>query len=83
MEIKTKYSIDDKVYFLYQNNINNSTVEAIDIRMVRKERDNKPISIKYVIKASVPTCQMSQNEAENGIDESKLFSSKEDLLKSL
>ena len=69
MEIKTKYNVGDKVYFL-----SNNAVVCLPIDTIRIEIDKNNNIIKYRI-SNNGTCEWRQ--------EDKLFTTKEELLKSL
>lgn len=70
MTIKTKFSIDDKVYFIYNNKVYFAPIRAINIQVTY----TYSIKIKYTISYdSLTTC----------INEDSIFKTKEELIKSL
>lgn len=71
MEIKTKYNIQDEVWYLWENKIATNWISMIEIS-ARYEygQISKPF-IKYTIGTSI------------GLPEERLFISREELLKSL
>ena len=81
MEIKTKYNINDKVYFIHGNKIIHNKITSIDISIY--ERNNKVIqNIRYTIDLGnlfgrrICDTFTSRNEEE-------LFLTKEELIKSI
>lgn len=69
MEVKTKYSIGDNIHFMYQNVAYNAQIYGIEIRQTA----NLPLDIKYDI-AGMNVPKMYEH---------KIFTSKEELIKSL
>lgn len=81
MQIETKYNIGDKVYTIAQNKVTNFIIGRIDIKI-----DGKETSIVYTSKDIYEEYSLfsGANEPRNLIrSEDKIFTSKEDLLKSL
>lgn len=69
MEIKTKYNIGDTVHFMYQNQSYKAQIHGIELRQTA----NLPLEIKYDI-AGMNVPKMYEH---------KIFTSKEELIKSL
>ena len=67
MEVKTKFSVGDMVLYIYNNKVSHLDVTAVSISIYS---DSDPI-IKYTL------------HYDYELDESKLFTTKEELLKSL
>jgi hypothetical protein len=67
MKVETKYSINQKVYFLHENRIKSGEIAVIEIHLVAYDNS---ISITYKI----------FNYQNNTFNESEIFSSKEELL---
>lgn len=81
MEIKTKYSIGDEVYFIHNNKITHNKISNIDI-YIKLSRDKKEILlIEYTIDLELSTGRLGDNYTTRL--ESALYSSKEELIKSL
>lgn len=67
MKVETKYSTNQKVYFMHENRIKSGEIAVIDIHLVAYDNS---ISITYKI----------FNYKNNTFNESEIFSSKEELL---
>ena len=67
MEVKTKFNVGDMVWYIYNNKVSHLDVTAVSISVYS---DSDPI-IKYTL------------HYDYELDESKLFTTKEELLKSL
>ena len=67
MKVVTKYSTNQKVYFMHENRIKSGEIAVIDIHLVAYDNS---ISITYKI----------FNHQNNTFNESEIFSSKEELL---
>lgn len=81
MEIKTKYNIGDEVYFIHNNKITHNKISNIDI-YIKLSRDKKEILlIEYTIDLELSTGRLGDNYATRL--ESALYSTKEELIKSL
>lgn len=70
MTIKTKFSIDDKVYFIFNNKVYYAPIRSINIQITH----TYSIKIKYTV---------SNNALTVSLCEDSVFKTKEDLLKSL
>ena len=67
MKVETKYSTNQKVYFIHENRIKSGEIAVIDIHLVAYDNS---IRITYKI----------FNYQNNTFNESEIFSSKEELL---
>ena len=67
MKVETKFSTNQKVYFMHENRIKSGEIAVIDIHLVANDNS---ISITYKI----------FNYQNNAFNESEIFSSKEELL---
>ena len=67
MKVETKFSTNQKVYFMHENRIKSGEIAVIDIHLVTNDNS---ISITYKI----------FNYQNNTFNESEIFSSKEELL---
>ena len=67
MKVETKFSTNQKVYFMHENRIKSGEIAVIDIHLVAYDNS---ISITYKI----------FNYQNNAFNESEIFSSKEELL---
>nr|DAM44072.1 MAG TPA: hypothetical protein [Caudoviricetes sp.] len=67
MKVETKYSTNQKVYFMHENRIKSGEIAVIDIHLVAYDNST---SITYKI----------FNYQNNTFNESEIFSSKEELL---
>lgn len=72
MEIKTKFDLGQKVFFLQNNKVNCLQIDCISIRVISLARYNKEIAISYQL-----------NGLTDLFDEENLFATKEELLNSL
>ena len=75
MDIKTKYNIGDSVFFMNDNRVWQGEIESFDIGFSQRSSGEKYITISYCVKTMFFT--------DFSVAEYKLFSTKEDLLKSL
>ena len=81
MEIKTKYNINDEVYFIQGYKIFKRKISDINI-YIKKDRDKKVISlIEYTIDLELSTGRLGDNYITRL--ESAIFSTKEELIKSI
>lgn len=69
MKIETKYSLGDKVWYIFSNKVESSTIESIYLTI---GENNRPKPTQYRL-----------NRREEDFEENKLFSSKDELLKTL
>nr|DAI57527.1 MAG TPA: hypothetical protein [Caudoviricetes sp.] len=67
MKVETKFSTNQKVYFMHENRIKSGEIAVIDIHLVAYDNS---INITYKI----------FNYQNNAFNESELFSNKEELL---
>ena len=67
MKVETKFSTNQKVYFMHENRIKSDEIAVINIHLVANDNS---ISITYKI----------FNYQNNTFNESEIFSSKEELL---
>ena len=72
MEIKTKFNLRQKVYFLQNNKVRYQQIDFILIRAYALDRGEMNIEIHYQL-----------NGIDDLFDEENLFATKEELLKSL
>lgn len=80
MEIKTKYNINDEVYFIHGNKIRHNKIIRIDITIY--EEDDKVIPrIKYTIDLGIKTGRVCDTITSR--EEKEVFSTKEELFKTL
>lgn len=80
MEIKTKYNLGDKVYVMHDNKVVYFTIQRINIKIGDK------ISIEYVSSEKFRQYLYLSKESDYMslyVEEEKVFSTKEELLKSL
>ena len=75
MDIKTKYNIGDSVFFMNDNRVWQGEIESFDIGFSQRSSGEKYITISYCVKTMFFT--------DFSVAENKLFTTKEDLLKSL
>lgn len=81
MEIKTKYNINDEVYFIQGYKIFKRKISDINI-YIKKDIDKKVISlIEYTIDLELSTGRLGDNYITRL--ESAIFSTKEELIKSI
>lgn len=78
MEFKTKYSINDVLYFMYDNKIVRDVVCGIRLECLRDDEVNNAIGVAY----SLDGFEYRDKDYE-WLDESELFATKEELIKSL
>ena len=71
MEIKTKFNIKDEVWYLFENKIHTGWISRIETDSKYEYGQLSKVYIKYTIGVSIE------------LSEDRLFSTKEDLLKSL
>lgn len=76
MEIKTKYSIGDKIFFLFENRVQQSVVEKINVELSEPSVIDSGISIYY----KVP---FNDVMSDLQLRENKVYDSKEELIASL
>jgi hypothetical protein len=74
MTIKTKFSIGDVVYFMYENKIHSDKIEAIKTSLYSDTSGN----IEYIMKNIYNRNYLEITEKEN-----KLFATKDDLYQNL
>ena len=67
MKVETKFSTNQKVYFMHENRIKSGEIAVIDIHLVAYDNN---ITITYKI----------FNYQNNAFNESEIFSNKEELL---
>ena len=67
MKVETKFSTNQKVYFMHENRIKSGEIAVIDIHLVAYDNS---ITITYKI----------FNYQNNAFNESEIFSNKEELL---
>ena len=67
MKVETKFSTNQKVYFMHENRIKSGEIAVIDIHLVAYDNS---INITYKI----------FNYQNNAFNESEIFSNKEELL---
>lgn len=72
MEIKTKYDLWQEVFFLHNNKVHSFQIDSISVRVIALGGGEEEIEISYKL-----------NGLTNSFDESDLFATKEELLKSL
>lgn len=80
MEIKTKYNINDEVYFIHGNKIRYNKIYRIDI-IIYEENDKVIPRIKYTIDLGIKTGRVCDTITSR--EEEELFSTKEELIKSI
>jgi len=76
MTIETKYSINEKVWVMHDNNIKQAEINKIDILIMPKAT-----SIHYFLFG--PIAGYNHDLFPYGVKEDRLFTSKEELLKTL
>ena len=72
MEIKTKFNLRQKVYFMWGNKVQSLQIDSISVKAIALGGEEKEIEISYKL-----------NGLSNSFDESDLFATNEELLKSL
>lgn len=76
MDIKTKYSVGEKVFVMYKNRISNQFINRIEIELYSPlSYNDSGKKLKYGIK--------TDNDKIEFFHESELFLNKEDLIKTL
>lgn len=80
MEIKTKYNIGDKVYFIHGNKITCNKIISIDISIYDRKNNGIP-KIEYTIDFGFRTGKISDTLTIR--PEEELYSTKEELIKSI
>ena len=82
MEIKTKYNINDEVYFIHDNKILHKEITSIDIRITRAStnKEESIAMVEYTI--NLGFAEKVRNTFTTRL-EFELFSTKEELLKTL
>lgn len=83
MEIKTKFNINDRLYYLKKNRITDSTVFGIVFRTNQSLQEN--ILTARLIREGYPETieYLMGIEGDDIIEEKNLFISKDELIKSL
>ena len=74
MEVKTKYNIDDIVFYMQDNCIKSNKIDIIVIRQWKEDELNKYGSQSYIEYCGIGHFKLKENQ---------VFASKEELLKSL
>ena len=72
MEIKTKFNLRQKAYFMYKNKVNLLQIDSIIVRVIALGSSEEDIEISYKL------CGLTDSFGEK-----ELFATKEELLKSL
>lgn len=72
MEIKTKFDLWQKVFFLHNNKVHSFQIDSISVRVIALGGGEEEIAISYKL------CGLTDS-----FDEKDLFATKEELLKSL
>ena len=75
MEIKTKYDIGQRVFFMNDNRVCVGTIEWFDIGFSQRISGEKDMTISYCVKTMYFT--------DFSVAEDKLFPTKEELIESL
>ena len=75
MEIKTKYEIGQRVFFMSDNRVCEGTIEYFDIGFRQDISGEKDMTISYCVKTMFFT--------DFSVAEDKLFLTKEELIESL
>lgn len=78
-KIEIKYNIGDKVFFLHENKIHESTITNYTAAQII----GQPLSVKYSLKNKEDEKGRPLSSYSNAIPEALLFESKEELIKSL
>ena len=73
MEIKTKFNLRQKVYFIWGNKVQSLQIDSISVKAIALGGGEKEIEISYQLNGLTT----------DRFDESDLFATKEELLKSL
>ena len=72
MELKTKFNLWQKVYFMWGNKVQSLQIDSISVKAIALGGEENEIEISYKL-----------NGLTNSFDESDLFAIKEEFLKSL
>lgn len=72
MEVKTKFNLRQKVYFMWGNKVNSLQIDSIIVKAIALGGGEEEIDISYKL------CGLTDS-----FDEGNLFATKEELLKSL
>lgn len=72
MEIKTKFNLRQKVYFMWGNKVQSLQIDSISVKAIALGGGEEEIEISYKL------CGLTDS-----FDEKNLFATKEELLKSL
>ena len=74
MKIETKYNIGNKVWFIYRRSVSKGTIKDISVSLISDEYGNINTSIDYMVMTAY---------IKERVEEKHLFTTKEELLKSL
>lgn len=74
MKIETKYNIGNKVWFIYGRSVSKGTIKEVLVSLISDEYGNINTSIDYIVMTGY---------IEERVEENHLFTTKEELLKSL
>lgn len=83
MEIITKYDVGQKLWAMYQNKVQEFTIESVEVSVSLNYREMKPYNPIEKYKLRIGESAGSRLEAYDCDLERDYFGSKEDLLKSL
>lgn len=72
MEIKTKFNLRQKVYFMWDNKVQSLQIDSISVKAIALGGGEEEIEISYKL------CGLTDS-----FDEKNMFATKEELLKSL
>lgn len=72
MKLETKFNLRQKVYFMWGNKVQSLQIDSISVKAIALGGGEEEIEISYKL-----------NGLTNSFDESDLFATKEELLKSL
>lgn len=72
MEIKTKFNLRQKVYFMWSNKVHSLQIDSISVKVIALGGEEKEIEISYKL------CGLTDS-----FDEKEIFATKEELLKYL
>jgi hypothetical protein len=78
MRVETRFDIGDKVYVLHKNSVETTEILGISI-----EIDDKEQLIKYEVDIRVHIVDAPRIDIHETIEESRVFKTKEELIKSL
>lgn len=81
MNIKTKFDIGSKVFFMHSNKVATGCVTKISVTVIEKKKNDPDVIVTmYQVKPNIPLdrcpCVLSMHEVE-------IFGTKEELLKTL